>query len=133
MIFHSRVGVVTSRISPLAAPVSQIKSAGVTSRSQNTQGLPQTVTGLSISLAKAGANRTLRISFTPNSADPYFNIGQAYIKQGNGTPTLLASGNSPIIVTLPKNAAPAIVTLVSSGNWGATPFHASPGKAVSLA
>lgn len=122
-----------SRVESQSASIQQIKTAGVTSRSANTQGLPKIVSNVSISISRTGTNRTLRISFTQNPADPYFKTAQAYIKQGNGTPTLLASGTSPIVITLPSSNTPAIVTVVSAGNWGTTSLAASPGRAVSLA
>lgn len=133
MILNTRKSVVQSRVGPENAPIQQIKAAGVTSRGANTQGLPQPVSNVSAAIIKSGNSRTVRVSFTQNPNDPYFTTAQLYIKQGNGTPTLLASGTSPIVVTLPKSNTPAIVTVVSSGNWGSMAREASPGKVVSLA
>jgi hypothetical protein len=133
MILNRQSSVVQSRVATSNSPIQQIKVAGLTSRTTNTQGLPQPVSNVSVAVIKSGANRTLRISFTENPSDPYFTSAQLYITQGNGNPTLLASGTSPIVVTLPANKTPAIVTVVSNGNWGSTPLDQSPGKAVSLA
>jgi hypothetical protein len=133
MILNRASSIVTSRVGPSNAPIQQIKAAGLTDRGATTQGLPLVVSNVSIAVSKSGSNRTLRVSFTQNPGDPYFVNAQAYIKQGNGTPTLLASGISPIVVTIPKNSGPAIVTVVSNGNWGSTPLETSPGTAVSLA
>lgn len=133
MIIGRRSGIIDSRFERSNAPIQQIKAAGITARGVSTQGLPQIVRNVSISVARSGANRTLRISFTQNPSDHYFGYAQAYIKQGNGALTLLASGTSPIVVTLQKSNTPAIVTVVSAGNWGTTKLSASPGRAVSLA
>jgi hypothetical protein len=132
LILNQRTSIIQSRIGQQNASIQQIKTAGVTSRTTNSQGLPKIVSNVSVSITKSGTSRTLRVSFTQNPNDPYFTNGQLYIKQGTGNPTLLASGTSPIIVTLPKSVAPAVVTVVSSGNWGSTPVSRSPGKAVSL-
>jgi len=132
VILNLPTGVVTSRVSTSNTPIQQIKAAGLTSRGATTQGLPQPVSNVSIAIVKSGASRTLRVSFTQNPSDPYFTNAQVYIKQGSGTPTLLASGTSPIIVTLPQSNASAIVTVVSNGNWGSTPLETSPGTVVSL-
>jgi hypothetical protein len=133
MILNRISSVVQARVGTANSPIQQIKAAGLTSRGATTQGLPQPVSNLSVSISKSGSSRLLRISFTQNPGDPYFVNAQAYIKQGIGTPTLLASGASPIIVTLPQSDSPAIVTVVSNGNWGSTPLETSPGMAVSLA
>ncbi|HEV8492655.1 MAG TPA: hypothetical protein VGR76_10295 [Candidatus Angelobacter sp.] len=133
MILNTRKSVVQSRVSPENAPIQQIKAAGVTSRGQTTQGLPLPVSKVSAAIIKSGTNRIVRVSFVQNPADPYFVTAQLYMKQGTLTPTLLASGASPIIVTLPKSIAPTVITVVSSGNWGSTPLEDSPGTVVSLA
>lgn len=132
----NRPSVVQSRVSTANTPIQQIKSAGLTSRGRTTQGLPQVVSNISVSVSKSGDNndsRTLRVSFTENTNDPYFTGVNLYMKQGNGNPTLIATGTSPIIVTIPKSNSPAIITLASNGNWGTTHILTSPGKAVSLA
>lgn len=133
MILNKTSSIVQARIGIANTPLQQVKAAGVTSRGQTTQGLPQIVSNVSVAVTKNDTNRTLRVSFTQNPNDPYFTSAQLYIQQGNGSPALLASGISPIVVTLPQNNMPAIVTVVSNGNWGSTPFASSPGKVVSLA
>lgn len=134
MILSASTSVVNARVASGNTPIQQIKAAGITSRGAATQGVPQPVSNVSVVVGKASAaSRTLRVSFTQNPSDPYFVNAQLYIKQGNGTPTLLASGISPIVVTVPASLAPTLVTVVSNGNWGTTPFNSSPGKAVSLA
>ena len=132
MNLNRPTGVITSRVSTSNTPIQQIKAAGQTDRGQTTQGLPLPVSKVSVAIIKSGTNRTLRVSFTENPSDPYFTNAQVYIKQGSGTPTLLASGRSPIVVTLPKSTVSAIVTVVSNGNWGSTPLETSPGTVVSL-
>lgn len=133
MILGQSMGVVSSRVGQANAPIQQIKSAGLTARGASTQGLPQAVNNLSVSVAKSGAMRTMRVSFIQNPSDPYFSTAHVYVQQGTAQPTLVASGISPVSVSLPQTNAPAKVTVVSSGNWGATPLASSPGKAVSLA
>jgi hypothetical protein len=133
MILNRRSSVVQARIGPENAPIQQIKAAGNTFRGQATQGLPQPVSNVSVSVARSGTLRTLRVTFAQNPGDLYFTGAQVYVKQGTGSPTLLASGQSPIIVTLNASSAPALLTVVSNGNWGSTPLATSPGKVVSLA
>ena len=133
MMLNKRQSVVQSRVTAENAPIQQIKAAGLTSRGATTQGLPQPVSNVTTSVSKSGTSRTIRVSFTQNPSDPYFTVGQLYIRQGTLTPTLLASGTSPIVVTLPKSNMPVVVTVVSSGNWGSTPLSRSPGKVVSIA
>lgn len=133
MILKNNKGVLSSRISVENAPIQQIKAAGLTARAANTQGVPQVVSNVSISISKSGANRSMRVSFIQNPNDPYFDKAHLYIQQGNNNPTLVASGTSPIVATLPKSNAPVTVHVVSSGNWGTTPLSTSPSKAVSLA
>jgi hypothetical protein len=133
MILTRRSSVVISRVEPSNTPIQQIKAAGQSDRGETTQGLPLPVSNVSVVVSKQGNSRTLRVSFTENPSDPYFTGAQVYIKQGTGTPTLLASGSSPIIVTVPKSISPGIVTVVSNGNWGSLPLARCSGKAVSLA
>lgn len=133
MILGKNTGVITSRVSPLNSPIQQIKAAGVTTRGQTTQGLPLAVSNVAVAIVRSGSSRTLRVSFTHNSQDPYFVNAQLYLSQGAFTPTLLASGQSPIVVTVPRSDIPAVLTVVSNGNWGSTPLDQSPGAAVSLA
>lgn len=133
MILNTRRSVVQSRVSPDNAPIQQIRSAGITSRGQTTQGLPLPVRNISVAITKTGTSRTVRVSFTQNPSDPYFTVAQLYVRQGTLTPTLLASGASPIVVTLQRSIAPTIITVVSNGNWGSTPLADSPGAVISLA
>lgn len=132
MIINNRTSVVQSRVGPENAPIQQIKAAGITSRGATTQGLPQQVRNVSAVVVKSGTNRTIRVSFTENPSDPYFNTAQLYVQQGSDNPTLVASGTSPITATLPSTKSPVIFRVVSSGNWGSTPLETSPGSVVSL-
>lgn len=133
MILNTRKSVVQARVSLENAPIQQIKAAGVTSRGETTQGLPLPVSKVSVAIVKGSTTRTLRVSFVQNPADPYFVTAQLYIRQGTLTPTLLASGESPIVVTVPQSIAPTVITIVSTGNWGSLPLEDSPGTVVSLA
>ncbi len=134
MILNTRKSVVQSRVSPENAPIQQIKAAGQTDRGQTTQGLPQPVSNVSVAIVKSGNNRIVRVSFTQNPADPYFVNAELHVSQGvTLTPTIMASGTSPIVITLPKSKTPAKLTVVTSGNWGSMARIASPGKVVSLA
>lgn len=133
MILNRPTGVVQSRISPTNSAIQQIKAAGLTSRGATTQGLPQAVRNISVTVAKSVNSRKISVAFTQNPADHYFSTAHVYIQQGTTQPTLVASGVSPVTITLPKSSIPARVFVVSAGNWGTTPLSASPGRAVSLA
>lgn len=134
MILNRRSSVVQSRVGPENPQIQQIKAAGQTARGQNTQGLPRPVSNVSIAVIKSGNSRTVRVSFIQNPSDPYFVNAELHLSQGTTlTPTILASGTSPIVVTLPKSTVPAKLTVVSSGNWGSMARIASPGRVVSLA
>lgn len=128
-------GFIGSRINTLNAPIQQIKAAGQNLRGQTTQGLPDPVTDVTVSVTKVDATtRTLRVSFKHNPNDKYFTDADLYLQlHGNNNATLIAMGTSPIIVNVQRSDGPAIVTVVSSGNWGVTPLADSPGIAVSLA
>lgn len=132
MILAKRTGIIGSRVSDGNTPIQQIKVAGLTGRNNNSQGLPKPVSNVTVSVQRNGTARVLRISFTHPTNDPYFTTGQAYIQQGTDTPTLLASGSSPITVNLTKSSVPVIITVVSAGNWGATDLKHSPARSVSL-
>lgn len=133
MILNRASSVVRARIGLYDAPIQQIKAAGVTGRGSTTQGLPIPVTNLSVSVAKSGSNRLVRVSFTQNPNDPYFTAADLYVKQGSNNATLVAMGSSPILVTLPASPVPTTLIVASSGNWGTLPLAQSPGIAVSLA
>ncbi len=130
----------------LHAPVVQIqqlKAAGVTgglpsanpqTKSPNTQGLPQVVTGLSVSKRNVSASQvSLTVSFAHNPGDPYFSTARVYIKYGSAAPILVSEGSkSPIQFTVPRISTPSTVIVVSAGNWGSTPISSSPARSIRL-
>lgn len=122
--------------------VAQIKAAGTAPLSalsqpqrQSTQGVPQAVSGVTLTKRILTATTCrITVSFARSPGDPYFTQAEVYLKLGSGVPNLVSKGStSPLTFTTARTGVPATVFVVSIGNWGSTALANSPGKALSLA
>ena len=132
MILNRR-GVIASRFGESNTPLQQVKGAGLSARGKTTQGLPAPVRNVQVAVSRAGASRTLRVTFTQAPNDPYFVKAEVYTRNGLGNAVLVASGTSPITFTVQKSQTPLVVFVVSAGNWGTAPLSFADSKVVSIA
>jgi hypothetical protein len=94
--------------------------------------LPQAVLGINTSIKSSGSLRTVTVSFT-RGPDALFQQANVYLKQGSGSPILVASSpTSPITFTTTKTVSPSSIVVQTQGNWGSLPLSASLGKAIHL-
>ena len=117
------------------AQIAQIKSAGQTTVTPSTQGVPKVVTNVRVKKKILNSTQAqLTVSFTQNPGDPYFVNAQIYLKLAAGNPVLIGQGaNSPLVITVARTSTPATIIVVSAGNWGSTAISASPVESINLA
>ena len=96
--------------------------------------VPKPVTGVRITRTQqAGGSILVGVSFNRNTADPAFQNANVYLKQGSGTPNIVAvTGGTQTSFTVPATPAASVVTVQSSGTTGSLPLSQSPSRALTL-
>lgn len=117
----------------LQSQIAQVKSAGLVTISPNTQGVPKTLSNVSVTVKKVGTQRRVTVAFIGNPNDVYFTHAEVYLQIGQSNPSLVAQGSSsPLSFTVSSTNTPAVVIVVSSGNWGRTEISSSPSASLTL-
>jgi hypothetical protein len=96
--------------------------------------LPQPVSNITVSRQAISATQhKVTVRFTPTGGDTQFKSANVYLKQGNGTPNLVASteGNSVSFVTNKSHLSSNLI-VQSVGSVASIPVVHSPTKVISL-
>ena len=132
MGFNAGAQVQQLRVASQPSPLSTLKKPSV---QNSVPSVPKPVTGLRVHRAGIPGTGNVKVSvhFNRDPADVAYQGANIYLKQANGTNSIVNStaGTQGTFV-VPKSSAASVVTVQSVGSGSAIPVGNSPGKAVNL-